>query len=164
MVKKTILVVALLSLVFGLALGQKKSPAQRKPALKQVQVTARAVSSKSYSADLTRSGTMYNLASGVDYNRVQVHTSKGDMTVAELIKKSGKNISGPLRVGLTSDVRTMRLGLGRRVGVGGGRLNFDCGELACSCSGDDDCNDLFTSDKCGPIAICYPDGCICIRF
>jgi hypothetical protein len=164
--KKMILAVALLSLTFGSISSQKKTTPQRKPAIKQVQVTTRAVASKGYAVDLTRGGTMYNLASGVDYNRVQVHTSKGDMTVAELIKKSGKNISGPLRVGLTSDVRTMKLGLTRRPGGIGGRggLNYDCGDLACACTGDDDCNDLFTSDKCGPIAICYPDGCICIRF
>jgi hypothetical protein len=162
MKKNIILAMTLLTLAFGSATAQKRTTSQRKPAIKQVQVTARAVASKGYAVDLSRSGTMYNLASGVDYSRVQVHTSNGDMTVAELIKKTGKNISGPLRVGLTSDVRTMKLGLTRR--VGGGGLNFDCGALACVCTGDDDCNDLFSSTKCGPIAICYPDGCVCIRF
>jgi len=82
------------------------------------------------------------------------------MTVADLIKKSGKNITGKVRVGMTSDIRTQKLGLARRVG-GGGRLNFSCGDLACVCSGDDDCNDLFTSTNCGPIAVCYEDGCFC---
>jgi hypothetical protein len=162
--KKMILSMAILSLAFGAMTAQRGTTAQRKPAIKQVQITTRTVAKqpagKAYALDLTRGGTMYNLAAGVDYSRVQIRTPKGDMTVAELIKKSGKNISGPLRVGMTSDIRTMRLGLKRRVGGG---LSFECGGLACVCTGDEDCNDLFTSDNCGPIAICYPDGCVCIR-
>ena len=156
--KKIILAGTVLSLAFSFSTAQKKP-------IKQVQVTAQTVArqptKKPYVLDLTRKGTIYSLAAGVDYNRVVVRTSKGDLTVAELIKKSGKNISGNLRVAMTSDMRTQKLNLTR---VGGGRLNYDCGDLACVCTGDDDCNDLFTSDKCGPIAVCYPDGCICIRF
>lgn len=154
--KKIILAVTLLSLAFSLSIAQKR--------VKQVQVTSKSIAArpagKAYSIDLTRAGTIYNVASGVDYNRIQVHTSKGDMTMAELLKKSGKNISGPLRVGMTSDIRAQRLNLGPRRGG----LNYDCGDLACACTGDEDCNDLFTSGKCGPVAVCYPDGCVCLRF
>jgi len=160
--KKIILAVTLLSLTLVFATAQRRQTI--KPEIKQEQVTvqtmARQPASKAYVLDLTRKGTIYNIASDVDYNRVRVRTSKGDMTIAELLKKSGKNISGKLRVGMTSDIRIQKLGLAR---AGGGALNYSCGDLACSCSGDDDCNDLFSTDKCGPIAVCYPDGCVCIR-
>lgn len=156
--KKIILAVTLLSLTFVVA------TAQRKQTIKQEQVTVQTIerrpASKAYVLDLTRKGTIYNIASDVDYNRVRVRTSKGDMTISELLRKSGKNISGKLRIGMTSDIRIQKLGLSR---VGGGALNYSCGDLACSCTGDLDCNDLFSSDKCGPIAVCYPDGCVCIR-
>jgi hypothetical protein len=160
--KTFILAITLLSLTFVFATAQRRQPI--KPEIKQEQVTvqtmARQPASKAYVLDLTRRGTIYNIASDVDYNRIRVRTSKGDMTIAELLKKSGKNITGKLRVGMTSDIRIQKLGLAR---IGGGGLNYSCGDLACSCSGDDDCNDLFSSDKCGPIAVCYPDGCVCIR-
>ncbi len=164
--KKITLAIALLLMAFGSTIAQKGTTAQRRPAIKQVQVTAQTVArqpaSKAYTLDLTRKGMIYNLASGVDYSRVRVRTAKGDMTMTELIQKSGKTVSGALRVGMTSDIRTQKLSLSRRPGGGGG-LNFSCQNLVCVCTGDQDCNDLFTSDVCGDIAICYPDGCICLR-
>ena len=42
-------------------------------------------------------------------------------------------------------------------------LGFNCNPLLCSCTGDDDCNDMFTTDVCGPIAICIDDVCFCGR-
>lgn len=43
-------------------------------------------------------------------------------------------------------------------------LGFTCTGLSCSCSGDNDCNDMFSSDVCGDIAACYHDGtCACLR-
>jgi hypothetical protein len=49
----------------------------------------------------------------------------------------------------------------------GGRLGFACGPLGCVCSGDPDCNDMFSSGVCGD-GICFEDGsggvvCVCIR-
>jgi hypothetical protein len=164
--KKITMVVTLLLLIFGAITAQKRVVTQRRPAVKQVQVTARTLSrqpaGKAYTLNLTRKGTIYTLDSGVDYNRVRVNTSKGAMTIAELIQKSGKNISGVVSVGMTSDIRAQRFG-GRVGRPGGGGLNFDCSGLACSCSGEDDCIDLFNTDNCGPIAVCYPDGCVCLR-
>jgi hypothetical protein len=159
-VKRSVLLIVFLASAVTILAQQKP---QEKAEIKQVPITAEAVSKKTaekpYTLDLTRNGKVYSLAKGVDYERVKVHTVKGDMTVAELIKKSGKNVSGPIRLGTTSDIRAQGFNLHR----GGGGLNYDCGDLACVCQGDDDCNDLFTSNKCGPIAVCYPDGCICIR-
>jgi hypothetical protein len=163
--KKITLAIALLLVAVGSTVAQKDMTAQRRPTIKQVQVTTQAVArqpvSKAYTVDLTRKGTIYNLASGVDYSRVRIRTAKGDMTMAELIQKSGKNISGALRIGMTSDIRAQKLNLSRR--PGGGGLNFSCENLVCVCTGDKDCNDLFTSDLCGDISICYPDGCFCLR-
>ena len=85
--------------------------------------------------DLSQKGTIYSIAKDADVNRLKVHTKDGDWTVAELIKKSGHEITGKLRVGLTSDVRSQKLGLRR---IGAIRLNYDCGDLACHCTGDDE--------------------------
>lgn len=160
--KKFILALALLSLA-GFTFAQKTDP--KKNSVKQVQVTGRAITArpagKSYLLDLTRKGTIYNLAADVDYSRVQVRTSKGEMTMADLLKKTGKTISGKLRVGMTSDIRAQKLALSR---IGGGTLNiYNCDGLLCSCSGDDDCNDMFTKGGCGDIAVCDERGCWCLR-
>jgi len=158
MMKKIVLAMTLLSLVVSFTAAQKKKP------IKQVQVTAREIvnqpTGKAYKIDLTRKGTIYTLADGIDFSRVNVRTAKGEMTMADLIKKSGKSISGKLRVGMTSDVRTQKLNLTQ---VGGGGINFSCQNLVCVCTGDIDCQDLFTTGQCGDIAICYEDGCICLR-
>jgi hypothetical protein len=44
-----------------------------------------------------------------------------------------------------------------RVGGIGGRaaLGFNCGRSSCRCDGDDDCDDMFDTDVCGPTAFCY---------
>jgi hypothetical protein len=46
-------------------------------------------------------------------------------------------------------------------------LAFACDENSCVCAGEDDCNDMFTGQSCGPEAVCLSDGagsfvCICI--
>ncbi|HUO99516.1 MAG TPA: hypothetical protein VMU01_12665 [Rhizomicrobium sp.] len=42
---------------------------------------------------------------------------------------------------------------------------FACNAIFCSCRGDSDCNDMFTTDLCGPSAECNEDSniCICLR-
>ena len=47
------------------------------------------------------------------------------------------------------------------------RLGFECGGAVCICTGDRDCNDLFTTGLCGD-GICFEtaDGgvvCLCVR-
>lgn len=47
------------------------------------------------------------------------------------------------------------------------RLGFECSGLLCICTGDADCNDLFSSGLCGD-GICFEDGsgnvvCLCLR-
>jgi len=155
--KKILFALAITSLLFSFTLGQKKSLP------KQVDVTARTIASEPrgpYVLPLTRPGTVYNLAADVDYSRIQVHTAKGDLTMAEVIKKSGRKLKGKSIIGLTSDIRAMKVAIHR----GGGGLNYDCNALACVCKGDDDCNNLFSSGKCGPLAVCNADTgeCFCL--
>src|SRR4030095_14319318 len=68
----------------------------------------------------------------------------------------------------------VKTGLTMRVAVRGAallstrRLDFTCGPRSGICSGDDDCNDLFSGTLCGPDALCITDSlggvwCICIR-
>lgn len=137
--------------------------AQKRPVVKEVQVAPQASAREPQVLNLTKKGTIFSVPAGADYTRVVVRTRKGDMTVADLLKKTGRNITGPLRIGLTSDIRAQRAAAAHGAIGGGRRLNYDCGDLACACTGDDDCENLFTSGKCGPIAVCYPDGCVCIR-
>ncbi len=40
---------------------------------------------------------------------------------------------------------------------------FTCGTLMCSCKGDADCNDMFSTNVCGPYAICIDNYCYCFR-
>lgn len=157
--KKLTLAVTILVLLLGLALGQKK------PTIKQVNVTAQTVMRRpaktGYVLNLTRRGTLYNLAEDVDNSRIQIHSAKGSVTMADLIKSSGQDLHGKAVVGLISDIRAMKIGSGRT----GGGLNFTCGAAACVCHGDEDCNHLFSTNSCGPFAVCFISGgsvvCVC---
>jgi hypothetical protein len=40
-------------------------------------------------------------------------------------------------------------------GVGAGRAGFHCDGGSCRCDGDADCNDMFSTNVCGPNAYCY---------
>lgn len=58
--------------------------------------------------------------------------------------------------------------LGRvRATAPGSALAFTCNGLECSCEGDADCNDLFSTGLCGDIASCDETGgrvrCRCLR-
>lgn len=44
-----------------------------------------------------------------------------------------------------------------------GGLAFSCNSVVCACVGDLDCNDMFTTNVCGPRAICIDNVCYCSR-
>jgi len=46
----------------------------------------------------------------------------------------------------------------------GGRLGFECSSTACTCQGDRDCNDLYSTGLCGDVGVCGETGCWCLRF
>jgi len=39
-------------------------------------------------------------------------------------------------------------------GAGGTQLGYTCDGLMCTCTGDVDCNDMFSSGKCGDVSSC----------
>lgn len=43
------------------------------------------------------------------------------------------------------------------------REGFTCNPVQCFCRGDEDCNDMFSTDACGPVAVCFDSTCICSR-
>ena len=52
--------------------------------------------------------------------------------------------------------------------VGSSSSGFQCTGLHCSCTGDVDCNDMFSTNVCGDIAQCYEESdgsvnCECLR-
>jgi hypothetical protein len=156
------MITALLLLVL-FALSFSFTAAQKTPTVKRVQVTSKAIAGRRadqpYLLDFTRKGTIYTLATGSDYSRVRVHTSKGDRQISELLQ--GRVIKGSLIVGLTTDLRGQKLGLARS----GGTVQFNCDDpLVCTCTGDADCNDLFTSGKCGDITSCDTGAGTCSCF
>jgi hypothetical protein len=55
-----------------------------------------------------------------------------------------------------------------RAGAGAGRLGFACAPWGCICTGDADCNDMFSTNACGSRAVCFTDArggvvCVCVR-
>jgi hypothetical protein len=62
--------------------------------VKKMQVTTQTLANlpagKSYVIDLSRNGTIYYVAKGVDYSRIQVRTSTGKLeSLTDLVKKAG---------------------------------------------------------------------------
>ena len=48
----------------------------------------------------------------------------------------------------------------------GGTMNFSCGMTSCTCHGDADCNNMFSSNVCGRSAVCDTSSgveCSCLR-
>ena len=79
-------------------------------------------------------------------NKVFVDVSKGNPNAVYLTNKAGNVLKGVYK-------------------VGNSQLGFSCSEIACDCQGDDDCNDMFSTDVCGANAVCFgePPFCICER-
>jgi hypothetical protein len=51
-----------------------------------------------------------------------------------------------------------------RTSIGVAKMGYTCEGLACSCVGDEDCNDMFLHGGCGDIAQCSSDGtCWCFK-
>jgi hypothetical protein len=48
----------------------------------------------------------------------------------------------------------------------GGTMNFSCGSTSCTCRGDRDCNDMFSTTVCGGSAVCdnTTGECSCLRY
>jgi hypothetical protein len=148
--------------IAALALASCSTAGRERPA-RQVQVTNQTIASQQagspYVIDLTRSGTTYDVAAGIDASRVRVRTSsKEEITLAEFVRRQKGNYAGQ---------RVLLGSLGDLVDVlppdGGGAVSeAECkkdprGGGTCTCAGRKDCSDLSRSGKCksGPAdAIC----------
>jgi hypothetical protein len=153
--KNLLLAVLVLGFVGGVAAAQRTE-------IKKVDVSARTLTRNTtrrpYLIDVTRSDSVFNIAAGVDRNRIKVHTSKGDMTLTELLRKAGRPTTGAVRIGLTSVIQTG----GTHLPAGTTNL-VECSGFLCTCTGDVDCNDMFVNHGCGDIAGCDERGCWCLR-
>jgi hypothetical protein len=154
--KKLLLALVVVSFLGGVAAAQRTE-------IKKLDVSTRTVSRNTtrrpYLIDVTRTDAVFTVAAGVDRSRIKVHTSKGDMTLTELLRKAGRPTTGSVRIGLTSVIQT------------GGLTHFpagttqlvNCEGFLCTCTGDEDCNDMFLNHGCGDIAGCDERGCWCLR-
>jgi hypothetical protein len=143
--KKLIMLGTLVLLVYGAGL----TVAQKKESVKRVDVTAKLISAqlgKPYVIDLTRKESVYHLAAGIDHSRVRIRTSRGEQTISEVLGDRANG--GSLLVGLTSDLKQLKLNLGVA------SRNFYCNARDCICFGDEDCDKLFRSGECGDFAGC----------
>lgn len=79
-------------------------------------------------------------------NNLYAAVSSGKTTAVYITNRAGKTIRGITNIG----------------SIG---LEFTCGSWGCSCKGDTDCNDMFSTNVCGGYAVCFgePPFCICSR-
>ena len=161
-------------LLLGLSLTAAQKTGTRAP-VKRV-VSSRAIkgqpAGKPYVLDLSRKGTIYTLDADVDYSRVRVRTSKGDMTIQDVLTKSGAH--GKLLVGTPSDMvagglKTLNM-TSRALSRGSGNRFIGCDGAICICTGDDDCNKMLSpGGDCpeGSYVYCWGSGasaaCVCVR-
>ena len=100
-----------------------------------------------YNISIGRFQSGYNYTSTPSGKRMYINYDKGGDSEYFITNNKGK-ILGSFA--------------GKAVGVDN---NFICSSTECACLGNSDCNDMFSSNKCSDIAVCYSSGnaviCIC---
>jgi hypothetical protein len=146
--------------------------------IRRIQVNAESLAQlsggKKYVVDLTQRGVIYDFDSktrSLDFTRVVIRTAKGEIPMSSWLEKNfaktelaGWN-SRHLRIGTTEGFRSFR-GLPARIQKPPpGTAAFQCNPLLCTCKGDSDCNDMFSTTACGPHAACDLSSgvCACLR-
>lgn len=159
--KRMVIAITFLAIAFSFVWAQKNQTAAKRKT-----VSATAVSTlpagKSYELDLRNKGTLYEFNdNSTDFSRVKVRTATGVKTMSELFQQSKTDTKGRLTVGTPVDMKTLKLTASR---PGGGGLNFNCAGIFCACTGDADCNDMFSGSACGAIAWCNLNTgqCFCV--
>jgi len=104
-------------LVLGFTFG-----AAQQNKIKQVTVTAQALANqptgKPYILDLSRGGTIYDIAQEVDSSRIRIRTSQSEFSMTELTRKHPG--PGHWMFGMANDMRTQVLEPGsRKISTGG---------------------------------------------
>jgi hypothetical protein len=140
--------------------------------------------------DLTTPGIVYEIDgsdAALDLSRIDLALRSGrTLSLSDWLSSQERPINTQSRFRLAGDARDLTSTTGaeerddvgvstapltaRRTAVGvrgvfGGvkTLGYTCSGLMCTCSGDADCNDMFTSDVCGDVAVCDENGCSCLR-
>ncbi len=162
--KEIILAVTLFSL--ALAFGCKHG------SIKQVELTPQTLASQSADKplliDLTRTGTVYNVADNIDYSRVRVLFATGEMGMSDLARKLGMTGSN-FQLGAFSDLSGPYFGQPPDGGISGGTSNFTCSELLCVCTRFRDCDKMHKAGVCTLNSFgCkripgQPTGCACLN-
>jgi len=126
--------------------------------IKKEPVTAQTIASqpagKPYVLDLTRKGTVYEVAAGVDFSRAQIRTSTGEQPMSTLARKLG--LTGKFLLGTWQNLSGLDFGFppGTIDPPDAGPSAAKCDSYVCTCNGRRDCSDLSKSGKCGPVAVC----------
>ena len=144
--------------------------------LRHMQVNAKTIArlpnGGKYVVDLTRRGVIYHFdstARPIDFTRVTVSTTSGEVAMGSWLEKtfSKKALtgwdSGSFRIGTTKDFRKIKGLPPITSNPPSGSANFMCNLLYCVCRGDSDCNDMFSTNVCGPYAVCINGTCACSR-
>jgi hypothetical protein len=161
-----------ISIAIALASSLLVSACRQTP--QRVQVTAQTLAGqpagKAYVIDLTRTGTVYDVAAGINYSLVRVRTSTGEMPLSDLARNLGR--TGPILLGTFSDLRAQNFGFPPGGGTfqppDGGPVAADCPQTGpdaglCLCKGYKDCNDLDKSGKCLKDGWgCSKGSCVCV--
>jgi hypothetical protein len=144
---------------------------------KQVKVTDQTIAAQPagtpYVIDLTRGGTTYDVAAGVDARRVRVRTSTNEeIALSEFLSRQKAKPGERVLLGSLSDLVDVLPPDGGG-GGGSGVAEAQCSGGSCWCGGRKDCSDLSKSGKCksGPNdAVCGEGmggnpgfGCTCAR-
>lgn len=156
--KKFVIATTLLIIAFSFGSAQKNQTAAKRKTVSAATIS-RLPAGRTYEVDLRNKGTLYNFeGNATDFSRVTVRTAAGVKTLAELFNQSKTDTKGPLTIGTPGDLRTLKLK------TASAALNYSCEGIFCGCSGDKDCNDMFSGAACGPIAWCNENTgkCYCI--
>lgn len=146
--------------------------------VRRIQVNAESIaqlaSGKKYVVDLTQTGVIYEFDSktrSIDFTRVTIRTATGEVTMSSWLEKtfSKNKVAGwnsqHLSIGATDALRSVRGLPTKNLTPPTKTMAFQCGSSLCSCTGDEDCNDMFSTNVCGPYAACDLDSgrCVCFR-
>jgi hypothetical protein len=162
----SLMVLLILGLSFA-ALPPSASASAQKLAdnSRRVRVNAASIAqlptNKPYVIDLKQKGVVYDfeLSGGrINYSRVVVRTETGDQPIVTFISKKFRDdairgwVGKRVRLTVFAAKSPAKGGLGLKNPTG--KNPFTCNPIWCSCQGDDDCNDMFTTNVCGDTAFC----------
>src|SRR5688572_23643081 len=154
----------IIALAQSIVLAGFQKPVARTPEsktaahLRRIQVNAESLAQlpggRKYVVDLTQQGVIYDFdakSRAIDFTRVMVRTAKGEIPMSSWLEKnfSKTKLAGwnsrHLRIGSTESFRSLRGLPTRTKNPLTGTAAFQCNSLYCTCKGDSDCNDLFST-------------------